>query len=92
MCKVKEGAAVVSVADLQNLITSVILRQTSTFSEVEVCRTIHAKLNGSKYENSREVESRCKKTIATLYTINSLRSIEPDRYALAMSFPAVAKR
>lgn len=92
MCKVKEGAAVTSAADLQNLITSEILRRTSAFTEAEICEAIRTKLNGSSYAHSQEVENRCKKTISTLYMINSLRSIEPGRYALAMSFPAVTKR
>ena len=92
MCKVREGANVVSSSDLQNLVASVILRQTSTFSTEDVYSLICAKLKGSAFIDSPEVERRCKETISALFTVNCLKSIEPDRYKLNMSFPSVARR
>ena len=47
MCKIKEGAAVQSKGDLQNLVTSVILRQTSTFSSEDIYQVAKTKLVGS---------------------------------------------
>lgn len=80
-------------ADLQNLITSVILRQTSVFSTTELCTKIQSKLTGSSYEHSLDViEQRCKDTISTLYTINCLKNIGVNQYKLAMSFPSIFKR
>lgn len=92
MCRVREGADVISKADLQNLVTSVILRQTSTFSAKEISDRIRLKLEGSRYYDSHEVEERCRETISTLYTINCILSVEKGRYKLAMSFPSVVKR
>lgn len=89
MCRVKEGAAVNSNADLQNLVTSVILRQTSVFSASELCHTVREKLKGSSYLNSPEVEKKCKETISTLYSMNCLKNVESDKYKLSMSFPSV---
>lgn len=92
MCKIKEGTAVQTNGDLQNLITSIILRQTATFSSEEIYKYVMAKLSGSKYENSLELKERCEDTISTLYLIDCLRSVEKGRYSLAMSFPSVNRR
>ena len=92
MCRIKEGADVVSEADLQNLVTSVILRQTSAFSAQDICAKIRDKLTGSRFKDSDEVNERCDETISTLYSIDCLRITEAGRYKLAMSFPAVARR
>lgn len=80
-------------ADLQNLITSVILRQVNTFTADDVCKGTCDKLVGSGYEDlTEEVENKCRNTISTLYMMKCLRSVEPGQYKLAMSFPAVAVR
>lgn len=73
MCRIKEGAAVISNADLQNLVTSVILRQTFTFFAQDICTKAQGKLIGSKFEQSVEVNKRCEETISTLYSIDCLR-------------------
>lgn len=91
MCKIKEGADVQNKGDLQNLVTSVILRQTSTFSAEDIYQAAREKLNGSDYCNRPEVRQRCEDTISTLFIIDSLRSVGKGRYRLAMSFPAVDK-
>lgn len=92
MCRVKEGVAVSSGADLQNLVTSVILRQTSTFSIDDICKAMVYKLQGSRYEKSAEVRKRCEDTVSILYMTNCLKSAGSEQYKLAMSFPAVGKR
>jgi len=89
MCKVKEGVAVKTVGDLQNLVTSVILRQTSAFSIEDIYRATRDKLNGSLYDNEEDVKKRCEETISTLYLIDCLRNVGSERYSLAMSFPSV---
>lgn len=91
MCKVKEGARVISIADLQNLVTSVILRQTSAFSTQEIFNLTQDKLHGSVFKDSPIVIERCKETISTLYLIDCLKATDSDRYKLSMSFPAVGR-
>lgn len=92
MCKVKEGADVQTKGDLQNLITSVILRQTSMFSSEDIYQAANTKLVGSGFQNCRETEKRCKDTISALYLIDCLKSEGKGRYSLAMSFPSVNRR
>lgn len=89
MCRVKVGADVSSSSDLQNLVTSVILRQTSVFSIADVCEKIEDHLNGSRFSHSPEIELQCKNTISTLFSIESIRMVTPGCYKLAMSFPAI---
>ena len=92
MCRVKDGANVISNADLQNLVTSVILRQTSTFSAEDICAKIQGKLIGSRFKDSIEVSKKCEETISTLYLIDCLRTTESGKYKLVMTFPSVARR
>lgn len=89
MCKMKEGAAVQTKGDLQNLVTSVNLRQTSTFSAED---TYQAKLEGSDYRDRPELMQRCVDTISTLFIIDCVRSVGKGVYSLAMSFPTINGR
>lgn len=89
MCKIKEGIAVKTTGDLQNLVTSVILRQTSTFSVEDICEATRKKLSGSSYDNESDIKKRCAETISTLYLIDCLRDVGNGRYSLAISFPSV---
>lgn len=91
MCRVKEGAAVVTNGDLQNLVTSIILRQTSTFSIQDISSNLQNKLVGSCFYNSLEAQRRCNETIATLYSIDYLCAVDTGRYKLSMSFPSVTR-
>ena len=86
------GADVISKADLQNLVTSVILRQTTSFSAQEICIKTREKLVGSSFADSEDVRMQCDETISTLYLIDCLSTTEAGRYKLAMSFPSVTKR
>lgn len=92
MCKIKEGAAVQTKGDLQNLVTSVILRQTSTFSAEDIYQATRAKLIGSNYLDRPELKQRCEDTLATLFIIDCIRSVGKGIYSLSMSFPAVNRR
>ncbi len=91
MCRVKEGVAVVTNGDLQNLVTSIILRQTSVFSSQDIVATLQNKLVGSQFHGSPEVQRRCDETIATLYSVDYLQAIDTGRYKLSMSFPSLAR-
>lgn len=92
MCNVKEGKDVKNKGDLQNLVTSVILRQTSEFSVDDIYNGTRARLVGSDYYDSLEVKQRCEDTLNTLFNINCLKSDGHGKYQLAMSWPAVNKR
>lgn len=91
MCRVKEGAAVVTSADLQNLVTSTILRQTSIFSSEDICADLQSKLEGSQFLGKPEVRRKCDETIATLHSVDYLRAIDATRYKLTMAFPSVTR-
>jgi hypothetical protein len=92
MCNIKTGTNVQTEGDLQNLVTSVILRQTSEFSVDDIYNGVRAKLTGSVYYNSPEVKRRCEDTINTLFIIDSIKVKDHGKYQLSMSFPAVTKR
>lgn len=92
MCNVKEGKDIKTKGDLQNLITSVILRQTSEFTVDDIYNDTLARLVGSDFSNSLEVKQRCKDTISTLFIIDCLDVVEHGKYKLHMSFPSVIPR
>ena len=92
MCKVKEGKDVKTKGDLQNLVTSVILRQTSEFTVDDIYNETLARLVGSDFYDSLEVKQRCEDTISTLFIIECLEVVEPGKYKLHMSFPSVVPR
>lgn len=91
MCNVKTGANVKHKGDLQNLITSVILRQSGMFTKDDVIRGVRAKLQGSVYIDSGEVIQRIDDTLHQLFVINCL-TCDGKQYQLSMSFPSVSKR
>ena len=97
MCNIKTGADVKHHGDLQNLVTSTILRQTDTFSVEDIYNQVNEKLVGSKYCNAGLVRQLCADTIDTLYNICGLSVVDTNlnktnRYQLALSWPAINKR
>lgn len=91
MCRIKEGADIRTAADLQNLVTSVILRQTETFSIQDVCLRIKDKATGSSLDNLEEINKRCLETISALYLIDCIRNTGENEYKLTMTFPSTSK-
>lgn len=91
MCRIKEGADIRSFADLQNLVTSVILRQTTTFSLKDVCERIQEKATGSSFDGTEEITKCCLETISTLYLIDCVSDIGENKYKLTMTFPSTFK-
>lgn len=90
MCKVRIKEDVKTSADLQNLVTSVILRQRSSFSVQDILSNTKSYVIGSCFENSDEkIKQICEDTITELNLIDCVRSIGDKRYKLAMSFPAI---
>ena len=74
MCNVKEGKDVKTKGDLQNLVTSVILRQTSEFTVDNIYNGTLARLIGSDFYDSLEVKQLCEEAAAfwhilILYTV-----------------------
>ncbi len=67
MCKVKTGRDVRTSRDLQNLITSVILRQTRSFDRGMIASQTKDKLKDSEMQlDSQEIEKMISRTLGTL--------------------------
>jgi len=90
MCRVRVREDVESKADLQNLITSVILRQRSPFSIQDILDNTKNQLIGSHFEDSDDITKQMiEDTITELNLIDCVRSIGNKKYKLTMSFPAI---
>lgn len=90
MCKVKQGALVATEADLQNLVTSVILRQTSDFTVGDICKRTNDSLLGSAFADSEAIMHHCYETISALYSIDYLRAVQTGHYKLSIPFPSLS--
>lgn len=88
----KEKENVKTAADLQNLVTSVILRQTDEFTLDDIMHAANLRLVGSSYYASEELAKRCNDTLETLFLIGSISNATKGRYRLCMSWPAVSTR
>jgi len=89
---VKENSNVKTKADLQNLVTSVILRQTNEFTLTDVVNAANLRLVGSTYYESQELIERCYDTVETLFLIGSISNTKSGKYCLSMSWPAISGR
>ena len=89
---VKENSNVKTKADLQNLVTSVILRQTDDFTLEDIILSANLRLVGSTYYASEELKERCNDTLSTLYLIGSISGTPKGKYTLSMALPAVSAR
>lgn len=92
MCNVKEGKDVKNKGDLQNLVTSVILRQTSEFTVDDIYNGTLARLVGSDFYDSLDVKQCCEDTISTLFIIGCIEAVIRGKYQLCMSFPSISSR
>ena len=92
MANIKTGAKVQNKGDLQNLITSVILRQTSTFSSNEIYEKVRENLKGSQYYNNSDLMKHCEDTIEKMFICDFLKRKANGIYILSMSFPALNYR
>ena len=88
----KEQSNVKNKADLQNLVTSVILRQTDEFTLDDVVRGANLRLVGSTYYGTEELTKHCKDTLETLFLIGSISNAKNGKYCLSISWPAVSGR
>lgn len=94
MCKVKTGSHVETYADLQNLITSIILRQTEPFTKETIEKQLEIKLDGSIFSTEpnklTQAKQACERTLQFMILSSSIRStgIDDGRYRLALSFPS----
>lgn len=89
---VKEKGDVKTNADLQNLVTSVILRQTGDFTLEDIICKANMRLVGSPYHASEELKARCADTLETLFLIGSISYTSKGKYTLSMCWPAVSAR
>ena len=89
---VKQNQSVKTRADLQNLVTSVILRQTGEFSLEDVVRDANLRLLDSPYYGTKELTDRCDDTLNTLFLFNGIQLVGKGKYSLSLSWPAISKR
>ena len=67
MCKIKVGKEVQDYKDLQNLVTSVILRQESDFTKLDLINEISKKLVDSNFsKNQKNIERMTDRTLEIL--------------------------
>ena len=67
MCKVKTGKNVRTDRDLQNLVTSVILRQRRSFDRNEIVSQTKSKLRDSEMQlDNQEIEKMISRTLGVL--------------------------
>ena len=92
MCNVKENADVKTKADLQNLVTSVLLRQTDDFTLEDIIQGANARLIGSSYYDSEELKARCADTLETFFGFNGIQRVAKGKYTLSLSWPAISGR
>ena len=92
MCNVKEGVNVKTKGDLQNLVTSVFLRQTSSFSVEDIYIGVLARLKDSDWYDSPEVIQYCEDTLTTLFINDCIRSDGHGKYKLYIAFPSIIPR
>ena len=86
---IKYGIDVKTNSDLQNLVTSVILRQTDSFTEETIFSEVLKKLDGSVFANSPDVKKRCDNTLNTLFSIGSIKFVSDGAYILSIGFPSI---
>ncbi len=92
MCIIKTGKHVQTHVDLQNLVTSIFLRQTHSFTLDDIERLLKEYLQGSDKYYSHEslsvnAKKVCEDTLKTLRLSNCLR-YEKEKYFLTLSFPS----
>ena len=89
MSKVRTGSDVRNSADLQGLVTALILRQSTLFCAEDVVVSVNEKLDGSSYKDSQEVEY-CVRRAMTLFCIEGiLKYLGNKEYVVTAAFPAV---
>lgn len=89
---VKEKETIKSRAELQNLISSLILRQTDEFTLDDIIQNANLRLSGSSYYESEELKERCSDTLRRLLLMGNI-SITPSRkYVISTPLPAVSTR
>ncbi len=94
MCKVKTGEQVQTTPDLQNLVTSTILRQTQPFTAGSIEDQVATLLEGSPFLQDvalrPQVAQICERTLQYMLMSRGIRSVgmDSDLYRLALAFPS----
>lgn len=92
MCVIKIREHVQSHVDLQNLVTSIFLRQTGSFTLDDIEKLLKEYLQGSdKYCSRKSLNSNAKQVCADTLKILRLSDClryEEGKYSLTLSFPS----
>ena len=91
MINIKEGKDVQTKGDLQNLVTSVFLRQSTDFCQSDILSGLNKRLEGSEWFGNPEVETMVKETLHILFINDCLKNSDKGKgyYKLSMSFPSI---
>ena len=89
MSKIRTGSDVRNSADLQGLVTAMILRQSAPFASDEIIDAVNGKLDGSAYQGNPEVIDCCRRSIALFCIEGILKYLGNKEYVVASAFPAI---
>lgn len=94
MCKIKTGKQVESRLDLQNLVTSIILRQRGRFIKSDLYQALEKELRNSEFHNGKEkkkiVADMCDETLKVLRLSDYVSYDRREKsYCLSVPFPAI---
>ena len=85
--------------DVQNLVTGIILCQSTAFSEEDICACVEANLERSDFaqngmrQDEIDVKAIVNDTLNTLFVIGCLTyDSKQNKYGLHMSFPAISTK
>lgn len=90
--RVKENANVKSRVDLQNLITSVLLKQTDDFTLEDIIHETNLRLVGSPFYASDEMKSRCSDILNTFFLFDNVQCVGLGKYVLSLACSPVSAR
>lgn len=91
MCTVRLGMNIQSTADLQNLITSIILREKSLFTLDDVVSETKKNVLDSMFQESDDkIKEMCQDTITKLALFDCIQSVDGNSFKLSISFPSTA--
>ena len=99
MANIRRNEEVKHRGDVQNLITSIILRQSTAFSEEDIYACVETNLERSDFAKNGmrrdeiDVKAMIDDTLNTLFVIDCL-TYDPKqgKYGLNMSFPAISTK
>ena len=88
MCAVKTGEMVENEIDLQNLVTSVILRRSDAFNEKSIVESVENELSGSRLLNTADIRKLVHYTLK-IFMLNDYLYYQNGMYRAVNKYKAV---